>query len=513
MIVAPAAAEIECFRGLVAERLGLHFEDSKLDFLADVLRQRMEDTGCQFFSAYRKRISPYAGEHTETRALAEQLTVGETYFFRYAEHFQAFAEVVLPNRIRARGDDRRLRILSAGCASGEEPYSLAILMRERFPELASWDVEVRGFDVNASVLAKARRARYSPWSLRETPSDLQSKYFRGYGRDFQLDEAVRSAVRFEERNLVADDPLFWQHDTFDAVFCRNVTMYLTMDVARSVVARIARSLTPGGFFFLGHAETLRAVSHEFHLRHTHETFYYQRRESQEAENGMIPKVDGADTHSAQPLPELIEPNDSWFNAIRRASERIANLTERNGGAGAGIHTGAPNPRPVAWDRTVAIELLRREKFSEAMELLRALPAESKADPDAQLLIAVLLTNGGDLPEAEKVCRHVLNLDGLSAGAHYLMALCREHAGDQAGAVQHDQTAAYLDPAFAMPHLHLGLVAKRSADMETARRELGRALPLLDREDASRILLFGGGFTREALVEFCRAELRASGGAS
>jgi chemotaxis protein methyltransferase CheR len=168
---------------------------------------------------------------------------------------------------------------------------------------------------------------------------------------------------------------------------------------------------------------------------------------------------------------------------------------------------------MAWDRTVAIELLRREKFSEAMDLLRALPAESKTDPDAQLLIAVLLTNGGDLPEAEKVCRHVLNLDELNAGAHYLMALCREHAGDQASAVQHDQTAAYLDSAFAMPHLHLGLVAKRSADMETARRELGRALPLLDREDASRILLFGGGFTREALVEFCRAELRACGGTS
>jgi len=513
VIVAPVAAEIECFRGLVAERLGLNFEDSKLDFLADVLRQRMEDTGCPLFSAYRKRISSFPEERSETGALAEQLTVGETYFFRYAEHFQAFAEVVLPNRIQARGGDRRLRILSAGCASGEEPYSLAILMRERFPELASWDVEIRGFDVNAAVVGKAKRARYSPWSLRETPHDLQSKYFLGHGRDFQLDEAVRSAVRFEERNLVEDDPLFWQGDNFDAIFCRNVTMYFTMDVARSVVARIARSLAPGGYFFLGHAETLRAVSHEFHLRHTHETFYYQRRDSHEAESTMIPQVGGTDYHSARPIPELVAPNDSWFSAIRRASERIASLTEGNNGTGVKMPAGESNPRPMVWDRAVAIELLRREKFSEAMDLLRALPAESKTDADAQLLIAVLLTNGGNLPEAEKVCRHVLNLDELNSGAHYLMALCREHTGDQAGAVQHDQTATYLDSAFAMPHLHLGLVAKRSADLETARRELGRALPLLDREDASRILLFGGGFTREALVEFCRAELRACGGTS
>lgn len=517
MIVAPAAVEIECFRGLVAERLGLHFEDGKLDFLADVLRQRMEETGCHQFSSYQRCISSSAGERSEICALAEHLTVGETYFFRYAEHFQAFAEVVLPNRIQARGGDRRLRILSAGCASGEEAYSLAILIRERFPDLASWDIEILGFDVNSAVVGKARRARYSPWSLRETPHDLGLKYFRGHGRDFQLDETVRAAVRFEERNLVEGDPSFWQRDSFDAVFCRNVTMYFTTEVTRSVIARIAQSLAPGGFLFLGHAETLRAVSHEFHLRHTHETFYYQRREADEKESEKALQRETEYSSFRPPVPELVEPNDSWFSAIRRASERITNLTQERNGMSASMPAGTMPPashlRPAAWDRTVAIELLRREKYSEAMELLRALPAESKADPDAQLLIAVLLTNGGDLPEAEKVCRHVLSLDELSAGAHYLIALCREHAGDQVGAVQHDQTAAYLDPAFAMPHLHLGLVAKRSADVETARRELGRALPLLDREDASRILLFGGGFTREALVEFCRAELRACGGAS
>jgi chemotaxis protein methyltransferase CheR len=516
VIVTPAAADIECFRGLMAQRLGLYFEDSKLDFLADVLRKRMEETGCNLFSAYRQRISSFAEEPRETCALAEHLTVGETYFFRYAEHFRVFAEVVLPGRIQARGNDRRLRILSAGCASGEEPYSLAILIRERFPELASWDIEILGFDVNPAVVRKAKGARYSPWSLRETPRDLQSKYFRGRGSDFQLDEGVRSGVQFEERNLVEDDLSFWRRDRFDAVFCRNVTMYFTMEVARSVVARIARSLAPGGFFFLGHAETLRAVSHEFHLRHTHETFYYQRRESHEVESAMAPRLETEECSSfGRCVPELAEPNDSWFSAIRRASERIANLTQEKHGLPANTPacTTSPrsNPRPAAWDRTLAIELLRREKFSQAIKLIRGLPAESRSDPDAQLLLAVLLTNGGELTESERVCLQILALDELNAGAHYLMALCREHAGDQAGAMQHDQTAAYLDSGFAMPHLHLGLVARRSADVETARRELGRALQLLDREDASRILLFGGGFTREALVEFCRAELRACGG--
>jgi chemotaxis protein methyltransferase CheR len=458
-------------------------------------------------------------DHEELRVLAEQLTVNETYFFRYADHFRAFAEVVVPNRIQARADQRRLRILSAGCASGEEAYSIAILIRDRLQELASWDITIHGIDVNASMVGKALRARYSTWSLRETPADLQRKYFRTDGRDFLLDSTLKPGVTFEERNLVEEDPVFWQGDAFDVVFCRNVTMYFTVEATRSVISRIAQSLAPGGFLFLGHAETLRGISQEFRLQHTHETFYYQRREAHETTCvADLPQPRGDPDSLRRPIPAVVEPGDSWFNTIRRASERIANLTQDKSGPAMGEsrsnsrHSTRSKMAPL-WDRALAMELLRKERFAEAMELLRALPAESKADPDTQLLLAVLLTNGGDLPEAEKVCLHVLKLDELSAGAHYLMALCREHAGDRKAAVEHDQAATYLDSAFAMPHLHLGLVAKRSADAETARRELGRALPLLDQEDASRILLFGGGFTRKALVEFCRAELRACGGTS
>jgi chemotaxis protein methyltransferase CheR len=519
--VALAGADVEYFRALVAQRFGLYFEDAKLDFLADVLQRRMKATRCAPFSSYQRRIVSPANEHEELRVLAEQLTVNETYFFRYADQFRAFAEVVVPNRIQARAPGRLLRILSAGCASGEEAYSLAILIRDRLPELASWDITIQGIDVNASMVGKAWRARYSAWALRETPADLRTKYFRADGGDFLLDSTLKPGVTFEERNLVEDDPLFWQDDAFDVVFCRNVTMYFTAEATRSVISRIARSLAPGGFLFLGHAETLRGVSQEFRLQHTHETFYYQRREAHETTCAAdLPQPLGDHDSLRRPISQVVEPGDSWFNTIRRASERIANLTKEKSRPAMGesrSNSGSSSRSqtaliPPLWDRALAIELLRKERFREATELLRALPAESKADPDTQLLLAVLLSNGGDLPEAEKVCLDVLKLDEWNAGAHYLMALCREQAGDREAAVKHDQAATYLDSAFAMPHLHLGLVAKRSADGETARRELGRALPLLDQEDASRILLFGGGFTRKALVEFCRAELRACGGA-
>jgi chemotaxis protein methyltransferase CheR len=129
------------------------------------------------------------------------------------------------------------------------------------------------------------------------------------------------------------------------------------------------------------------------------------------------------------------------------------------------------------------------------------------------VLAVLLTNSGARAEAEDACRRLLAADELHAGAHYLMALCREHAADSVQAIEHDQTAIYLDPSFAMPHLHLGLLSHRAGDSDRARRELGQAQVLLAREDASRVALFGGGFSREALIRLCQAELLRLEGAA
>ena len=118
---------------------------------------------------------------------------------------------------------------------------------------------------------------------------------------------------------------------------------------------------------------------------------------------------------------------------------------------------------------LVLEAVRQERFSEALELIRSLPLDSHEDPDALLLRAVLLTNHGRLDESEEVCSRLLALDELNSGAHYLMALCREHAGDSTSAIEHGQTAIYLDASFAMPHLHLGIMARRSGDAATALR--------------------------------------------
>ncbi len=508
MTAAIGPADVDRFRVLLRERLGLQLDDGERDGLVEVLRERMLETGADQLDAYLRRLASPATEKAELRAVAERITVGETYFFRNRDQLTAFERVALPDRARARSETPRLRILSAGCASGEEPYTLAILIRESLPDLVSAGVSILGIDINASLLGKARRARYSPWALRQAPEHVRGRYFRAEGRELLLDEGIRGMVSFEERNLAEEEPGFWSPDSFDVVFFRNVAIYLSVDAIRAIVDRFARALAPGGFLFLGDAETLRNVSHEFHLRHTHGAFYYQRRdasESRPAQAGKPPALRAAEPALSAPL---VAASDSWVEAIRRASERIDGLVRGQAAPPAGA---AAAPPRRSWDLGPAKELVRQERFTEALEVLRVLPRESESDPDVQLLLAALLTNRGRVAEAESVCEVVLGLDELNAGAHYLKALCREHAGDLAAAGESDQKAIYLDPTFAMPHLHLGLLARRAGSLDEARSSLGRAIELLGREDASRVLLFGGGFNREALAQLCRAELQACGG--
>ncbi len=504
----PGGDSVARLRSVVARRLGLALDDGKTAFVGELLRRRLQALGgdCE---TYLARLEGDPGWE-EIRALAAELTVGETYFFRNREQFHAFREVVLPQRLRSPSAPRRLRFLSAGCASGEEAFSIAMVVREAVAD-PSWEVSIRAVDVNRAMLARAERARFSSWALRETPAETQGRWFRQQGPEAVLDETIRTAVRFEERNLAAADAELFQPGAYDAIFCRNVVMYFTPEQARALVARLASSLAPGGFLFLGHAETLRGLSHDFDLLHSHDTFYYQRRGRTTAP--WAPPVPAALSPAvlAPPLAAVAAGTETWVEAISRSADRIQALASPPApGARAGTAPDAV-PATARWDLGLALELLREERFAEALDRVQALPAESALDPDVLLLSAVLFTHQGRLSAAEEVCRRLLAVDGLSSGAHYVLALCREGAGDRHGAADHDQVAVYLDPAFSMPRLHLGLLARRAGDRESARRELGQAAALLEREEPSRLLLFGGGFHRDALLALCRAELAACGG--
>jgi chemotaxis protein methyltransferase CheR len=504
MSVSSELADVQRFRDAIARRLGLYFDDTRLAFLSEQLKRRSE-LNHQSSEAYLLQLEAEAPK-AEVRALAPLLTVAETYFFRNANQFQVLRERALPERCEAHAEAKRVRILCAGCASGEEAYSIAIAAREVLGERAR-DVSIRAVDLNPASLERARLARYNSWALRETAPEMRERWFRPEGQGLlSLDPSIRAAVSFEECNLMDPDAQLWHSGTYDIIFCRNVLMYFSPQGMQAVMQRMARALASGGYLFLGHAETLRGISQDFQLCHTHDTFYYRPMNSAHQLHSSTPLAlgleagaqDGIAGAARVPVPDT----QNWSDVIQRATERIRALAPAS--------LPLPATSSSSGELAAAMDLLKNERFVEALALVQGLPAQSTRDPDVRLLHAVLLTHRLQLEEAERMCRELLADDQLNAGAHYLLALCRERAGDQRGATEHDQYAIYLDPSFAMPRLHLGLLARRNCESDLARRELAQAHILLQREDASRVLLFGGGFTRETLLALCRAELQSYG---
>ena len=482
------------FRTELGLLLGARFADDQLPLLREVLDARMRASGCVELDAYLARVRSVNAELAE---IARRTTVTETYFLRDANQFLAF-EALASERTSA---GKPLRLLSAGCSSGEEAYSLAISLLWVLPDLRQAGVSITGVDINPDALEKARRGRYSAWSLRGVPDDFAARYLRRDGKEYVIESALREAVRFEPGNLARPELEFWRPDSFDVIFCRNVLMYFVPEVARGVVARLAGALAPDGHLFLGHAENLRGLSSDFHLVHSHGTFYYRRRAAGASVPSHELESDRVEPRArVEPAPEL---SDDWHRVIADASSRIEGLTRARDQSGVEPQE-APRSLAGSGHLGPALLLLGQDRFRDALAILPAPPAE--ADTDALLLRAVLLLGNGEAAEAERVCASLLGVDDLNAGAHYVLSLCRDHAGDTDGAVEHAQVAAYLDPEFAMPHLQLGLLARRAGKLGPARRELGLALELLAREDASRVVLFGGGFRRHALIQLCRAEI-------
>jgi chemotaxis protein methyltransferase CheR len=244
-------------RSLVSGRLGLDFHGQRLHDLERAVARASRAAGASP-TQYLARLATLPDESPEWRRLATQLTVGETYFFRERPCFDALEQRVLPAIVaerRAQGIPR-LRLWSAGCSTGEEPYSLAILIDRMLPDRKSWTITILGTDVDPEALEKARRGVYREWSFRTTPRWLRNRYFRPRGDCFALDDHIRKLVTFAPLNLVADTyPALTTNTTaFDVILCRNVLMYLTRRTQRATAAKLADALLPGGWLALGAAE-------------------------------------------------------------------------------------------------------------------------------------------------------------------------------------------------------------------------------------------------------------------
>jgi chemotaxis protein methyltransferase CheR len=257
-----------CLSDFIYRKAGIRFEPKKLYFLSKRIQRRMQELGIDTPSEYIRSLRFSDPNGVEFQNLINLLTVNETYFFRDFPQLQSFAEHCLPEltaRKSSRGDTV-LRILSAGCSTGEEPYTLAIILLEMLDNIRQWQVEILACDIDLNVLGKARHAVYETRSLKDVPPEYLPRYFKEYpAGSYSLKNEAKRMVRFEHMNL-AEKGMLRQQGTFDFIFCRNVLIYFDDLSRKQMVDRFYAALDPGGYIFLGSSESVGRITTGFGIK-------------------------------------------------------------------------------------------------------------------------------------------------------------------------------------------------------------------------------------------------------
>ena len=277
--------ELVRIRDLVYQVAGIFHPDNKLRLLLDRCSRRMKELKANTLREYLECLTVKAIRQKELIALLNEITIGETCFFRNEPQLDALRQIVMPKITEAKAGVpvRRLRIWSAGCSTGEEPYTLSmLLMEESDARLKDWIVEIVATDLNERSLAHAKAGMYGSYSTRNLPLHYRQKYFVPVGDQLQVQPAVRNATHFSRINLSDDDSTALTKG-LDVIFCCNVLIYFDLASKRSVIQRFCRDLLPHGYLFLGHSESLYGVSDDFRLVHfPGATAYVKGERAQEA---------------------------------------------------------------------------------------------------------------------------------------------------------------------------------------------------------------------------------------
>lgn len=270
-----SSSDFQRFKDFFYRKTGIMFGDNKRYFVDRRLLQRMAATDSESFRAYLTLVKFQASQE-EYRTLVDMMTVNETYFFREAFQFDCMVRVLLDECLRNRGGEGPLRIWSIPCSTGEEPYSIALYLLDRWPRIKTVDVEIVGTDISEAALAQARRGVYTNRSVEHVPAPILSRYFRTIAEDqHQIAREIRDVIDLRTCNLCDGDSLR-DLGRFDIVFCRNLLIYFDSLSQKKAAEHIYDRLNPGGFVLLGHSESMSRISSIFRVRDFPEGIVYQR---------------------------------------------------------------------------------------------------------------------------------------------------------------------------------------------------------------------------------------------
>ena len=440
--------------------------------------------------------------------LVAHLTVGETFFLRDESHFNALQHQILPGLFEACEKKGQLpRFWSAACCTGEEPYTIAMVVDRMKPHWTAKNYSILATDINSRFLEKARKGIYTNWSLRNAPNWMVEKYFTIHGNNrFEVDKGLRKAIRFTNLNLV--DPVYpsgvTHTEDVNVVFCRNVLMYFNQKLRDTVIERIAWALADDGWLFVGPSEAA-FVEHPNlkHVRYPGAIIF----QKQAAKN----QVQGAELTNAKPAaPPRRESPLPNFPARPSLPRRHAKPES----------AAPPRPKeenvrkldPLDADRMLdsALELIEKGKYDEAvnclLEIISTADARAGMRPDsrAMALLARTYANMGKLEDARKWGGKAVDADKLNPGHRYLLATVYTELGETEKAANLLQASLFLDSRFILAHFTLGNTVKKQGKANEARRHFKNALSLLLDLDSDAVIPHSGGMTAGRLTEIVRS---------
>ncbi len=419
---------------IVSEKLGLHFPENRFNDLSSGISLAarelgFDEDGIDFTSLLvEQKLSP-----KQLDILAEKLTIGETYFFREKQTLSAFKEIIIPSLVKEREHgSRSIRIWSAGCCSGEEPFTLAMILSDTIPDISSWDITILATDINRRFLTKATKGRYTPWSFRETPIEIKNRYFTPAGREFEISEEIRNKVAFQPLNLVEDSFPAERNNTqsMDVIFCRNVLMYFSTETAMAVSQKFYHALTKGGWFITSQVELSDEIFHLFSKVNYKNSFLYQKSDkpTEHAKKTSINENKSAKLSSAlaKKLP-LTRQKQTAPTVIRTP---LSQLT---------IKTDKQESSPLE----IARRFANQGNLSLALQWVEKFIATNPSNPEAYYLSGMIHYERGELQEAEQQLKKALYLDPDHLLSHFQMAgICNNH-GKEKQARKHIQNVGYL----------------------------------------------------------------------
>jgi chemotaxis protein methyltransferase CheR len=484
-----SSADHQLFHDFLITHSGLHFERRNLKILERGLATRMAALRIGSCREYYEYLSGKRDNRQELQKLLPFLTVGETYFFRYHAHYDAL-RTILATELAGK-KEKRIRLWSAGCSTGEEPYSMAITVMESLPDWRERDIKILATDINNRSIKKGREGVYGPWAMRVIERNYLDRYFTTIGRSYLVKDEVKSLVDFSHLNLLADDfptPAGEFRD-IDVVFCRNVMIYFSLATTRQVVEKIAATLAPGGCLFLGHAETLSQISSGFDRHSQAGGFYYRAR--QERETPTRPEEPAPSSTRVQKPVRLPPPRPTPSPAPKEHPPvRVA-------------------PPPVADPELLfrkVVSLFDAEKFEDASRVLDELLATQPDHTGALVIRGFIQANGGRFQDAFATCSSVLEMDDLLPEAYFLRALLLDINDSPDEAIQEYRKTILLQMDFVMSHYHLGRLYYRQGNTKAGARELRNTLKILEKGHQGSIIPFSGGLTREVILQQVSDEL-------